>query len=170
MAYLTYRKKLYPIKPYLFAYECNNNANKIKCFLNIKHCKKHVLSFHLMCMISFLFYFILFLFIIICFIFHLPSSEEQWKAIADEFDRRWNFPHCIGARDGKHVVIQRPENAVGKFYNYKGTESIILFAIVEANCCIIYVNVGCQGRISDGGIFRNTEFCRKLENSDLYLP
>jgi hypothetical protein len=30
--------------------------------------------------------------------------------------------------------------------------------------------VGCQGRISDGGVFRNSEFCRKLENNDFYLP
>jgi len=42
-------------------------------------------------------------------------------------------------------------------------------AIVDANYCFIYVNVGCQGRISDGGVFRNTEFYRILENNDLYL-
>jgi hypothetical protein len=50
---------------------------------------------------------------------------------------------------------------VGEFYNYKQT--------VDANYYFIYVNVGCQGHISDGGVFRNTEFYRKLEN-DLYLP
>jgi hypothetical protein len=73
----------------------------------------------------FYFYFIFcFLFVIICLIFQLPSSEEQWKAIADEFDRRWNFPHYIGALHGKHVLI-RQENTVGEFYNYKGTESIV---------------------------------------------
>jgi hypothetical protein len=43
-------------------------------------------------------------------------------------------------------------------------------AIVDANYCFIYVNVGCQGRIADGGLFRNTEFYRKLEDNDLYLP
>ena len=59
---------------------------------------------------------------------------------------------------------------MGEFYNYKGTESIVLMAIVDANYCFIYVNVGCQGRISDGGVFRNTEFYRKLENNDLYIP
>ena len=67
-------------------------------------------------------------------------------------------------------MIQRPENTVGEFYNYKGTDSVVLMAIVDANYSFIYVNVGCQGRISDGGVFKNTEFCKKLANKDLTLP
>lgn len=37
----------------------------------------------------------------------LPStlSQGDWLRIADEFEEKWNFPHCIGAIDGKHVVI-----------------------------------------------------------------
>lgn len=97
------------------------------------------------------------------FFFQLPTNEQQWKSIANEFDKRWNFPHCIGAMDGKHVVIQRPENTVGEFHNYKGTHSIVLFAIVDANYCFTYVNVGCQGRISDGGVFKSTAFYKKIE-------
>lgn len=72
--------------------------------------------------------------------------------------------------DGKHVVIQRPENTVGEFYNYKGTHSIVLFAIVDANYCFTYVNVGCQGRISDGGVFKSTAFYKKIEKNELNLP
>jgi len=36
-----------------------------------------------------------------------PINKESWLRIADEFERKWNFPHCIGAIDGKHIVIQR---------------------------------------------------------------
>lgn len=35
----------------------------------------------------------------------LPT-EEEWKNIANDFSRQWNFPHCILAMDGKHVVMQ----------------------------------------------------------------
>ena len=35
-------------------------------------------------------------------------SEDKWKSIADELYERWNFPNCIGAIDGKHVMIQCP--------------------------------------------------------------
>ena len=37
-------------------------------------------------------------------------SEDKWKSNADEFYERWNFPNCIGAIDGKHVMIQCPFN------------------------------------------------------------
>lgn len=38
----------------------------------------------------------------------LPSSltENEWLNIAHEFEQTWNFPHCIGAINGKHVLIQ----------------------------------------------------------------
>jgi len=33
-------------------------------------------------------------------------NNENWKKIADEFEDIWNFSHCIGATDGKHVAIE----------------------------------------------------------------
>lgn len=107
---------------------------------------------------------------LILFLLQLPSNALEWKLIADNYNKRWNFPHCIGALDGKHVVIQKPENTVREFHNYKGMDSIVLMAIADANYCFIYVNVGCQGRISDGGVFKNTSFYKNMEKNELSLP
>lgn len=35
-----------------------------------------------------------------------PSSPENWTALSKEFEKKWNFIHCIGAIDGKHIAIQ----------------------------------------------------------------
>nr|CAI5845512.1 unnamed protein product [Callosobruchus analis] len=100
----------------------------------------------------------------------VPSTEAEWLKIAKEFDNQWNFPHCIGALDGKHVQIQCQANSGSSFYNYKGTFSIVLMAIVNANYKFIYAHVGSQGRMSDGGVFQRTSFCRSLLNNALNIP
>lgn len=33
-------------------------------------------------------------------------SEDNWKKVAKEFYARWNFSHCLGTIDGKHVVLR----------------------------------------------------------------
>lgn len=33
-------------------------------------------------------------------------TKEAWKKIATGFEDKWNFPHCLGSIDGKHIVIQ----------------------------------------------------------------
>lgn len=38
-------------------------------------------------------------------------------------------------------------------------------AIVDDNYCFRYVNVGCNGRFSDGGVFQNCEISKALENN-----
>lgn len=36
----------------------------------------------------------------------MKPTEDNWRRIADEFEEKLNFPNCIGAIDGKHVVLQ----------------------------------------------------------------
>lgn len=33
-------------------------------------------------------------------------STQKWENIAQDFEKLWNFPHCIGAIDGRHMVIE----------------------------------------------------------------
>ncbi|XP_028394491.1 uncharacterized protein LOC114518686 [Dendronephthya gigantea] len=101
---------------------------------------------------------------------HFPENEEEWLAIAAGFEDVWQLPHCVGAADGKHVRILHPHNSGSVFYNYKGYYSIVLMAVVDANYNFIFADVGCQGRISDSGVMRNTLFWSKLVNGKLNLP
>ena len=49
-----------------------------------------------------------------------------------------------------------------EFYNYKGFYSIVLMAIVDADYKFTFCDVGCQSRISDGGVFKNSSFTQAL--------
>ncbi|XP_050293936.1 uncharacterized protein LOC126734379 [Anthonomus grandis grandis] len=100
----------------------------------------------------------------------MPKTSQEWKAIALEFNKKWNFPHCLGALDGKHIVIQSPMNSASEFYNYKHNFSIVLMALVDANYCFTFADIGCQGRISDSGVFRNTILFKKLDAGNLMIP
>jgi len=100
----------------------------------------------------------------------MPSSSEEWKKIAFDYNKIWNFPQSVRSMDGKHIVIEAPKLSRSDFYNYKGTFSIVLFAFVDANYNFIYVNVACQSRISDGGVFKSTRFQNLMENSTLNIP
>ena len=100
----------------------------------------------------------------------LPQNSEDWKVIANETQKRWQFPNCIGAADGKHIPILHPKDSGSDFYNYKGFFSIVLLAIVDYDYKFLFVDVGCQGRISDGGIYRNSSFKKALDQGHLNLP
>ena len=100
----------------------------------------------------------------------VPNTKEEWKEIADKTVERWQFPNCFGAADGKHVPILHLKNSGSDYYNYKGFFSIVLLAIVDYDYKFLFVDVGCRGRISDGGVCRNSAFYKALENASLNLP
>lgn len=105
-----------------------------------------------------------------CTLFQFPNSEEEWLEIASDFEVKWQFPHCLGAIDGKHVRIIPPPGSGSFYFNYKNTHSIVLMAIAKANCEFIYCDIGTNGRVSDGGVINNTMFYEKLVAGDLKIP
>ncbi|XP_074026329.1 uncharacterized protein [Leptinotarsa decemlineata] len=108
--------------------------------------------------------------ILLSLLFQFPSTSEDWQVIARNFESRWNFPNCGGSIDGKHIRIVQPAKSGSYFYNYKGYNSIVLMAIVNADYEFIYVSVGCNGRVSDGGVLETTTFYDKLMQGTLGLP
>nr|CAI5834072.1 unnamed protein product [Callosobruchus analis]CAI5861676.1 unnamed protein product [Callosobruchus analis] len=66
--------------------------------------------------------------------------------------------------------MQCPGGSGSDYFNYKSFFSIVLFALVDANYNFLFADVGCQGRISDGGVFKNTELYKGLLNNDFNLP
>lgn len=69
-------------------------------------------------------------------------DASTWKDIANGFLERWNFPQCLGAIDGKHIVIQAPNNSDSLYYNYKNMYIVVLMAICDANYIFRVIDVG----------------------------
>ena len=99
-----------------------------------------------------------------------PSSPYDWMRIANEFERLWYFPNCCGAIDGKHIRIQAPPGSGSLYYNYKKWHSIVLLAVVSAEYCFTLVDIGDNGRHSDGGVFQSSEIGVGMLNNSLGFP
>ena len=97
----------------------------------------------------------------------MPETEEEWKAIANAWYKRWNFPHTIGAIDGKHIACRKPENSGSEYWNYKKYYSIILFAMVTSDYKFLYVDVTGTGSLSDAQIYNASDLRAGLENNDI---
>ena len=78
---------------------------------------------------------------------------QDWNIIEKKFNTKWNFLNCIGALDGKHIVITAPWNSGSLYFNYKGTFSLVLMALVDADYKFIYVDIGDYGSNADGAVF-----------------
>ena len=102
--------------------------------------------------------------------FNVPSTNEEWLRIATETEQKWNFPNAYAAADGKHIAIRKPDDSGATYKNYKGFFSIVLLAFVTYDYQIVYADVGAQGKISDGGVFRDCSLNHALVQKKLNLP
>lgn len=56
------------------------------------------------------------------------------------------------------------------FFNYKHHFSVVLLALVDADYKFIYVDIGCNGRVSDGGVLKNSSLDTALKQNTLNIP
>ena len=75
---------------------------------------------------------------------------KNGEDIAKQFEERWNFPNCLGAIDGKHIILQPPATSGSFYYNYKHTYSIVLLAFA--------------------GIWNKNVFLKAVEGNRLAIP
>ena len=101
---------------------------------------------------------------------NVPSTAEDWKKISKVFEERWNFPHALGAIDGKHVVMQCPARGGSSFFNYKKTHSLVLLGVCNGSYEFIMVDIGDSGRQSDGSVYANSNLGYSIKNNTLNIP
>ena len=75
-----------------------------------------------------------------------PTSKKERLDIATKFDNKWNFPHCLVAINGKHLIKQTPPRKCYSFFNYRKSLSIGLLAVCNTNCSHLFILVNLVGK------------------------
>ena len=99
-----------------------------------------------------------------------PSTPAGWMEKERGFAEKWQWHHCCGAIDGKHVKIIKPDKAGSNFFCHKGFHSIILLGVVDSNYKFTWADVGTPGSESDCGVFNVSSMEPALREGTLGLP
>ena len=92
-----------------------------------------------------------------------PSSVNDWKSISERFEEVWNFPHVVGAIDGKHIRTECHKLGGTLCHNDKGFFRMVLLAVCDAGYCFtLFYN--------DCGVLANSFSGKGLESNKIQLP
>lgn len=87
-----------------------------------------------------------------------------------DFKEQWDFPHILGALDGKHVAIECPKLCGSLYYNYKQFHSMVLMALCDSGYRFTFVDIGSYGGENDAAIFGRTKLFDDFENKTIKIP
>lgn len=97
-------------------------------------------------------------------------NQEQLVKVSEDFEKRWKFPNCIGAIDGKHCQIKCPSGSGSSYFNYLKYFSVVLQGVADADKKFITIEVGGRGKQSDGGTFSSSTLFHLIENNRFNIP
>ncbi|KAJ8889199.1 hypothetical protein PR048_008696 [Dryococelus australis] len=98
------------------------------------------------------------------------STKELWESIDSEFETSANFPHCIGAVDGKHIRLTRPSSSGSMYLNYKDFYSVVLLAVANSRYRVVFVDIGSYGKYCDSSVFKKSNLRQSTDRNIQQLP
>ena len=97
----------------------------------------------------------------------IPKGERL-KEVLDGFETTKGFPQAVGAIDGTHIPIIRPEQSPADYYNRKGYYSILMQAVADFRGIFMDVCIGWPGKVHDARMFANSELYKKGTQGTLF--
>ena len=101
---------------------------------------------------------------------HIISKLQRgidFQRIVNGFQRKWNFPQCLGAIDGTHIPIKAPLIHHSDYYNRKSFHSVILQGVCDSQCCFTDVFAGWPGRAHDSRVFGRSQIGKMITEGTL---
>lgn len=90
-----------------------------------------------------------------------PNEDE--KRESEVAFKENGFPMAIGAIDGCHIKIDKPENDLDSYINRKSYYSIHMQVVCDHKRKIIDFFAGYPGSVHDSRVFRNSPLCNSLQ-------
>ena len=97
----------------------------------------------------------------------LPQTENEVRESAANFYKQHGFPQCIGAVDGTHIPIRKPEENASDHINRKGFFSFNVQACVDYKYCFFDVVIKWPGSVHDARVFGNSKINEKFRNGTI---
>ncbi len=91
-----------------------------------------------------------------------PKTEKEVEELAARFYAAHGFPQCLGAVDGTHIPIRRPNENPMDYVNRKGFHSLNVQGCVDYRYCFINVDIKWPGSLHDARVFANSSLNKML--------
>lgn len=90
-----------------------------------------------------------------------PETDVDIAATMKTFETK-PLPNCVGAIDGSHIKVIRPNECATDYYNRKGYYSILVQSICDGNGKFLSVSCGHPGSIHDARMMRRSGFYKRV--------
>ncbi|KAL7292709.1 hypothetical protein TKK_0013832 [Trichogramma kaykai] len=97
-------------------------------------------------------------------------KQEDFLRISEGFFKKYAMPNCIGAVDGKHFRIKKPNLSGSLYFNYKKFFSVVLQAVVDSDARFTTIKVAQHGTQNDTKILGYSYLKKAIEQKILKIP
>ena len=96
-----------------------------------------------------------------------PETEAESQEHINKFAERSDFPQVVGAIDGTHIEIKRPDENCDDYMNRKGYYSVLPQVIADADYKFLDVTAGYARSMHDARMLRVSSFFHKAQNRNV---